>query len=212
MKVFTGIVEDVGTVASVSPLRAGTGGHGGNDLADGDDCGGGLPSPSRGLSDRDAEGSGDVHRGRLEGDALEDDAGGMRPGAKVNLERALTLSGRLGGISSTATWTGPARSARSAAGGSPGIPYPGRSFYNEVHGLQGGGDRRRRQPPRSAPSAGTVSSWPSSRPPSNERPWGPSGSGSGSTSKPTSSGSTSSRARRGGGGVTLDFLKDHGYS
>jgi riboflavin synthase len=75
---FTGIVEDVGTVASLSPLRAGTAITVATSL------------PMETIAEGDSV--------AVSGVCLTvTRKGGMRPGSKVNLERALTLSGRLGG-------------------------------------------------------------------------------------------------------------------
>jgi riboflavin synthase len=94
---FTGIVEDVGTVASLSPLRAGTSitvatNLPMNTIAEGDSVavsGVCLTVARKGPGTFTA----DVSKETLSKTTL----GGMRPGSKVNLERALTLSGRLGG-------------------------------------------------------------------------------------------------------------------
>ena len=94
---FTGIVEGVGTVASLSPLRAGTAITVATSLpmdtiAEGDSvavAGVCLTVARKGSGTFTA----DVSKETLSKTTL----GGMRPGSKVNLERALTLSGRLGG-------------------------------------------------------------------------------------------------------------------
>ncbi len=94
---FTGIVEDIGTVESLSPMRAGTAltvaTH--------------LPLSSIAVGDSiavsgvcltvTAKGAGaftaDVSKETLSRTTLE----GFRSGGRVNLERSLSLSGRLGG-------------------------------------------------------------------------------------------------------------------
>ena len=94
---FTGIVEDVGTVASLAPLRAGTAITVATNLsldtiAEGDSVavsGVCLTVTRKGAGTFTA----DISKETLSKTML----GGMRPGAKINLERALTLSGRLGG-------------------------------------------------------------------------------------------------------------------
>ncbi|TRZ99366.1 MAG: riboflavin synthase [Deltaproteobacteria bacterium] len=94
---FTGIVEDMGTVESLSPLRAGTAitvatrlpmdtiGEG-DSLSVSGVC---LTVTRKGAGSFTA----DVSKETLSKSTL----GGIRPGSKVNLERSLTLSGRLGG-------------------------------------------------------------------------------------------------------------------
>ncbi|GAB4230089.1 MAG: riboflavin synthase [Deltaproteobacteria bacterium] len=94
---FTGIVEDIGSIVSLSPLRAGTAISLATNLpmetiAAGDSvavAGVCLTVTSKGTGTFSA----DVSKETLSKTTL----GGMRPGSKVNLERALTLSGRLGG-------------------------------------------------------------------------------------------------------------------
>jgi riboflavin synthase len=94
---FTGIVEEVGTVVSLSPLRSGTS----VTVATG------LPAAEIALGDSiavsgvcltvtgkgDGKFKADVSRETLSRTTLSS----ARPGTRVNLERALTLSGRLGG-------------------------------------------------------------------------------------------------------------------
>jgi len=94
---FTGIVEEIGTVVSVSPLRAGT------SLA----ISARLPAGEIALGESiavsgvcltvtgkgDGKFTADVSRETLSKTTLSS----ARPGTRVNLERALTLSGRLGG-------------------------------------------------------------------------------------------------------------------
>jgi len=97
MKMFTGIVEDIGTVASLAPLRAGmaltvTTNLPIETIAEGDSVsvsGVCLTVARKGPGTFTA----DVSKETLSKSTL----GGMRPGSKVNLERSLTLSGRLGG-------------------------------------------------------------------------------------------------------------------
>ena len=94
---FTGIVEDVGTVASLAPLRAGTAITVATSLpletiAVGDSVavsGACLTVTQKGKGTFTA----DVSKETLSKTTI----GGMRPGSKVNLERSLTLSGRQGG-------------------------------------------------------------------------------------------------------------------
>jgi riboflavin synthase len=94
---FTGIVEDVGAIVSLSPLRAGTAIAVATNLpletiAPGDSVavsGVCLTVTSKGSGTFSA----DVSKETLSKTTL----GGARPGTKVNIERSLTLSGRLGG-------------------------------------------------------------------------------------------------------------------
>jgi riboflavin synthase len=94
---FTGIVEDVGTVESVSPLRAGTALTVATRLPDeGMAVGDSVAVAGVCLTvTRRAPGkfTADVSKETLSKTTLAD----LRPGGKVNLERSLTLSGRLGG-------------------------------------------------------------------------------------------------------------------
>ncbi len=94
---FTGIIEDLGTVASLSPLRAGTSitvttNLPPDGMAEGDSV---AVSGVCLTVTRYGQGSfsADVSKETLSKTTL----GSMRPGSRVNLERALTLSGRLGG-------------------------------------------------------------------------------------------------------------------
>ena len=94
---FTGIVEDVGVVASLSPLRAGKAITIGTSL------------PEEGMALGDSVSVSGVcltvtkkEPGRFTADVSAETlsksiVGSLKPGALVNLERALTLSGRLGG-------------------------------------------------------------------------------------------------------------------
>jgi len=94
---FTGIVEDVGAIVSLSPLRGGTAIAVATNLpletiAPGDSVavsGVCLTVTSKGSGTFSA----DVSKETLSKTTL----GGARPGTKVNIERSLTLSGRLGG-------------------------------------------------------------------------------------------------------------------
>lgn len=94
---FTGIVEDVGVIVSLSPLRGGAEIAVATNLpletiAPGDSVavsGVCLTVTSKGPGTFSA----DVSKETLSKTTL----GGARPGAKVNIERSLTLSGRLGG-------------------------------------------------------------------------------------------------------------------
>jgi len=94
---FTGIVEEVGTVVSLSPLRSGTSvavaaGLSTREIAIGDSIavsGVCLTVTGKG----DGKFTADVSRETLSRTTLSS----ARPGTRVNLERALTLSGRLGG-------------------------------------------------------------------------------------------------------------------
>ncbi len=94
---FTGIVEDVGTVESLSPLRAGTALTVATRL------------PDEGMAVGDSVAVAGVcltvtrrEPGRFTADVSKESLskttlGDLRPGGRVNLERSLTLSGRLGG-------------------------------------------------------------------------------------------------------------------
>jgi riboflavin synthase len=94
---FTGIVEDIGTVESLSPLRAGMA----LTIA--------TLLPEEGMTVGDSVAVSGVcltvtgrERGRFTADVSKETLskttlGGFRPGGKVNLERSLALSGRLGG-------------------------------------------------------------------------------------------------------------------
>jgi len=94
---FTGIVEDVGVVASLSPLRAGKAIAITTNL------------PEEGMAPGDSVSVSGVcltvtkkEAGRFTADVSTETLskstiGSLKPGAAVNLERALTLSGRLGG-------------------------------------------------------------------------------------------------------------------
>jgi len=125
---FTGIVEDVGRSP---PCRrcARDGDHGGDDLPMDTIGGGGLRRLSGVCLNRDAKRAG-TFGGRLEGDALKTTLGGCAPGRRFK-----TWSGRspcLGGWSHMSTARGrDRRGPGDRALGKPGIPYPGRSFYNE---------------------------------------------------------------------------------
>lgn len=94
---FTGIVEDIGTVASIAPLRAGTALTVATGLPVGDLAIGESIAVAGVCLTVTAKGEGrftaDVSKETLSKSTL----GAVRPGAKVNLERSLTLSGRLGG-------------------------------------------------------------------------------------------------------------------
>jgi len=94
---FTGIVEEIGTIESLAPLRAGTAVTVATGLPDD----GMAPGDSVAVSgvcltvtgkDR-GKFTADVSKETLERSTL----GAVRPGAKVNLERSVPLSGRLGG-------------------------------------------------------------------------------------------------------------------
>ncbi len=94
---FTGIVEDVGTVESLSPLRGGKAIIVATNL------------PDEGMSPGDSVSVSGVcltvtkrEPGRFTADVSQETLskstlGTFRPGTRVNLERALTLAGRLGG-------------------------------------------------------------------------------------------------------------------
>jgi riboflavin synthase len=94
---FTGIVEDIGTVESLTPLRAGMA----LTIA--------TLLPEEGMTVGDSVAVSGVcltvtgrERGRFTADVSKETLskttlGGFRPGGKVNLERSLALSGRLGG-------------------------------------------------------------------------------------------------------------------
>jgi len=94
---FTGIVEDIGTVESLTPLRAGMA----LTIA--------TRLPEEGMTVGDSIAVSGVcltvtgrERGRFTADVSKETLskttlGGFRPGGKVNLERSLALSGRLGG-------------------------------------------------------------------------------------------------------------------
>ena len=94
---FTGIVEDVGVVASLSPLRAGKAIAITTSL------------PEEGMAPGDSVSVSGVcltvtkkEPGRFTADVSTETlskstVGSLKPGTAVNLERALTLSGRLGG-------------------------------------------------------------------------------------------------------------------
>jgi len=94
---FTGIVEDVGTVESMSPLRGGKAITVATNLPDE----GTAPGDSVSVSGicltvtkrEPGRFTADVSQETLSKSTL----GTYRPGTRVNLERALTLSGRLGG-------------------------------------------------------------------------------------------------------------------
>ncbi len=94
---FTGIVEDVGTVESLAPLRGGKAVTVATNL------------PDEGMAPGDSVAVSGVcltvtkrEPGRFTADISQETLskstlGTFRPGTRVNLERALTLSGRLGG-------------------------------------------------------------------------------------------------------------------
>ena len=94
---FTGIVEDVGTVESLSPLRGGKAIIVATNL------------PDEGMAPGDSVSVSGVcltvtkrEPGRFTADVSQETLskstlGTFRPGTRVNLERALTLAGRLGG-------------------------------------------------------------------------------------------------------------------
>ncbi len=94
---FTGIVEEIGTVASVSPLKGGKAVTVATTLPDE----GTAPGDSVSVSGvcltvtkrEPGRFTADVSQETLSKSTL----GMLRPGARVNLERALSLSGRLGG-------------------------------------------------------------------------------------------------------------------
>ncbi len=94
---FTGIVEDVGTIVSLSPLRAGTSVTVATRLPAGEFALGESVAVSGVCLTVSGKGEGkftaDVSRETLSRTTLSS----ARPGTRVNLERALTLSGRLGG-------------------------------------------------------------------------------------------------------------------
>ena len=94
---FTGIVEDVGTVVSMSPLRAGTAVTVATSLPVGEFAIGESIAVSGVCLTVTGKGEGkftaDLSRETLAKTTLA----AARPGTRVNLERALTLSGRLGG-------------------------------------------------------------------------------------------------------------------
>ena len=94
---FTGIVEEVGTVVSLSPLRAGTSVTVSTAIPAGEIAIGDSIAVSGVCLTVTAKGEGkftaDVSRETLSRTTLSS----ARPGTRVNLERALTLSGRLGG-------------------------------------------------------------------------------------------------------------------
>jgi len=94
---FTGIVEDVGTVVSLSPLRAGTAITVATGLPTGEIAPGDSIAVSGVCLTVTGKGEGkftaDVSRETLSKTTLSS----ARPGIRVNLERPLTLSGRLGG-------------------------------------------------------------------------------------------------------------------
>jgi riboflavin synthase len=95
--VFTGIVEDIGTIVSLSPLRAGTSVAVATRLpADGIALGDSIAVSGVCLTvtgKGDGKFTADVSRETLSRTTLSS----ARPGTRVNLERSLTLSGRLGG-------------------------------------------------------------------------------------------------------------------
>jgi riboflavin synthase len=95
--VFTGIAEDVGTIVSLSPLRAGTSVAVATRLpADGIALGDSIAVSGACLTvtgKGDGKFTADVSRETLSRTTLSS----ARPGTRVNLERSLTLSGRLGG-------------------------------------------------------------------------------------------------------------------
>jgi len=94
---FTGIVEDIGTIESLTPLQAGTA----LTIA--------TRLPDEGMAVGDSVAVSGVcltvtgrQRGNFTADVSKETLsrttlGGARPGGKVNLERSLALSGRLGG-------------------------------------------------------------------------------------------------------------------
>ncbi len=94
---FTGIVEDIGTIESLAPLREGTALTVATRL------------PDEGMAVGDSVAVSGIcltitgrERGRFTADVSKETLskttlGGFRPGGKVNLERSLALSGRLGG-------------------------------------------------------------------------------------------------------------------
>jgi riboflavin synthase len=94
---FTGIVEDIGNVVSISPLRTGVSVTVATRLPVGEFAVGESVSLSGVCLTVTGTGDGrfaaDVSRETLAKTTLSS----ARPGARVNLERALTLSGRLGG-------------------------------------------------------------------------------------------------------------------
>jgi riboflavin synthase len=94
---FTGIVEDVGTIVSLSPLRAGTAITVATRLPAGEFATGDSVSVSGVCLTVTGKGEGkftaDVSRETLSKTTLSS----ARSGTRVNLERSLALSGRLGG-------------------------------------------------------------------------------------------------------------------